>query len=219
MKIWPENNNRPSAVAYSQVQLVDASQQPVDLFIFNAKRGKSRMFDCWSSKSESWLEEGRPRELSSLPLATWSLLTTSVKEYQRGLRDMNLRIMRRIMIPTYIIWFLVLIGSGTAYGNGNRGKGDLISVMGWIGCCVTLVASVFVLRYYTQKHAQEVFHPSIQIVLQELGTPLSSAGFDVRLMVEEDKIGGKPVVSFLRFTPLRDDDKAAEAMAVATSCV
>jgi len=40
------------------------------------------------------------------------------------------------------------------------------------------------------------------------------AGFEVRLMVESNA-GGKPIISFLRFTPLRDDDKDAEAMAAA----
>jgi len=159
MKIWPDNNlgsnsTTDAAVAYSQVQLVDASQQPVDLFVFNAKRGKSRLFECWSSKSEAWLEEGRPRELSSLPLATWSLLTTSVKEYQRGLREVNLRILRRIMLPTYVAWIIALMLSGSAYGKGNMDEGSFISILAGFGFFPTIFASVFFVRYYTQKHAK-----------------------------------------------------------------
>lgn len=218
MRIWTDNNlgsnsGTGAAVAYSQVQLVDSSQKPVDLFIFNANSGKSRLFDCWSSNPRAWLEEGRPRELSSLPLATWSLLTTSVKEYQRGLREVYLRVLRRIMLPTYIAWIIALVGSGAAYGNGNEQEGNLISALAGLGFFLTICASIFVVRHFLQKHAEEVFHPSIHTVLQELDRPLAEAGFEVRLMIDGENINGKPLVSFLRFTPLRDDDKDAEIKA------
>jgi len=224
MKIWPDDNlggnsATGAAVAYSQVQLVDASQQHIDLFIFNAKRGKARFCESWCSKSEAWLEEGRPRELSSLPLATWSLLTTSVKEYQRGLHEVRLRILRRIMLPTYLAWTIALVWLLAAYDEGNEVEGNFISAFSFFGLFLAILASVFVARRYTQNHAEEVFHPSIQTVLQELDRPLTEAGFEVRLMVEVSDGGGKPVVSFLRFTPLRNDDKDAEAMGAADNCV
>ena len=215
MKIWPDNNGA-AAIAYSQVQLVDASQQPVDLFIYNSNRGKTRLFGCLSDKKESWLEEGRPRELSSLPLATWSLLTTSIKEYQRGLREVHLRTLRRILLPTYFLWVAALFWSGAAYGEGKNKEGNFISILAAYGFFFMLFASIFVVRYFTQKHAQDIFHPSIQTVLQELERPLLDAGFEVRLMVEGNSTG-KPVVSFLRFSPVRDDDRAAEAMVAAAA--
>jgi len=223
MKIWPNNNagsnsTTGAAVAYRQVQLVDASQQPIDLFIYNSKRGKSRLCDCWSSNPEMWLEEGRPRELSSLPLATWSLLTTSVKEYQRGLREVSLRILRRIMLPAYFGWLLALIWSGAAYGDGKEEKGNIVSAIAFFGLFFSIFASVFVVRHFTFRHARDIFHPSIQTVLQELDGALVAAGFEVRLMVEENSFGN-PVVSFLRFTPLRDDDRDAEAMATSENSV
>ena len=226
MKIWHDNKNNngttsssTEAVAYSKVQLVDGSQ-PVDLFIYNVKRGKQRLWSC-CLQHEAWLEEGRPRELSSLPLATWSLLTTSVKEYQRGLRELNLRILRRILLPAYLLWIVALLMSTSAYNEGNQEEGNLLSTLNLWGLVLTVFASGFIARHFTQKHAEEVFHPSIQTVLQELDRPLTESGFEVRLMIENSDGSwlppsgkSKPMVSFLRFTPLRDEDKDAEAAAM-----
>mmetsp|Transcript_5486 Transcript_5486/g.6054 ORF Transcript_5486/g.6054 Transcript_5486/m.6054 type:complete len:227 (-) Transcript_5486:176-856(-) len=218
MKIWPDSNNSRnstgSAVAYSQVHLVDT--KPVDLFI-HSSRGKSRFWSCFSAH-ELWLEEGRPRDLSSLPLATWSLLTTSIKEYQRGLHELNIRIIRRFILPTYFIWFFCLMISMMYIEEGNITQGTLVSAISWYGLLIVLFASVFISKYYTQKHVDEIFHPAVKLVLEELDGQLMECGYEVRLFVQEGSYScptSTPTISFLRFTPLshRDEDKdAAEAV-------
>ena len=218
MKIWPNKSNRnvtgsaTCASVYSQINLVES--QPVDLYIHSSRGKSARFWSCCSTHEQRWLEEGRPRELSSLPLATWSLLTTSIKEYQRGLRESSTRILRRIILPTYFIWFLCLIVSMMYIESGDVADGALISSLSWYGLIIVLIASIFITKYYTEKHVVEVFHPAVQTVLQELDGQLVQAGYDVKLFVQE---GGwsfptpTPTVSFLRLTPLRNDNKDAEA--------
>jgi hypothetical protein len=214
MKIWPNSNRNATgtttASAYSQIKLVES--QPLDLYI-HSSRGKSRFWSCLSTHEQLWLEEGRPRELSSLPLATWSLLTTSIKEYQRGLRECSNRILRRIILPAYFIWFLCIILSTMYIEAGSVDDGVLISSLSWYGLIIVLISSIFITKYYTQKHVVEVFHPAVQTVLQELDEQLIQSGYDVKLFVQDGSWScptPKPTVSFLRLTPLRNENKDAE---------
>ncbi|MGK3738157.1 MAG: hypothetical protein ACI90V_005004 [Bacillariaceae sp.] len=213
MKIWPKRNSNAAgttASAYSKIQLVES--QSVDLFI-HSSRGKSRFWSCLSTREQHWLEEGRPRELASLPLATWSLLTTSIKEYQRGLRESSNRVLRRIVLPTYFIWFVCLIISMMYIEGGDVVDGALISSISWYGLIIVLISSVFITKYYTQKHVVEVFHPAVQTVLQELDEKLIESGYDVKLFVQNGSWSfptPKPTISFLRLTPLRNEDTHAD---------
>ncbi|MGK3759960.1 MAG: hypothetical protein ACI8RD_012277, partial [Bacillariaceae sp.] len=170
-------------------------------------------WSCLSTREQHWLEEGRPRELASLPLATWSLLTTSIKEYQRGLRESSNRVLRRIVLPTYFIWFVCLIISMMYIEGGDVVDGALISSISWYGLIIVLISSVFITKYYTQKHVVEVFHPAVQTVLQELDEKLIESGYDVKLFVQNGSWSfptPKPTISFLRLTPLRNEDTHAD---------
>mmetsp|Transcript_29929 Transcript_29929/g.64075 ORF Transcript_29929/g.64075 Transcript_29929/m.64075 type:complete len:227 (-) Transcript_29929:453-1133(-) len=220
MKIWPTGNDTTNnsgspdaAVGYSRVQLVDPSQTPTDLFVYNANFERVRLCSGWWSEPEAWLGDGRPRELSSLPLATWSLLTTSVKEYQSALLEVQRRIIRRLLIPIYIIWAAALVSSSQAYGAVNPEKAN--NAMLLINLCflLALFGTVLIARHFTQNHAKDVFQPGVDSVLRELDRPLAESGFDVKLVSGANGGDGKPSSFVLRFTPLRDEDKNAEATA------
>lgn len=196
-----------AAVAYERVAL-NEDGQPVDLLVHHS-RGRS-IFT--SVVRVAWLGEGRPRELSSVKLATWSLLTTSIQEYQRGLREHSMRIVRRGILPIYVVWVL---GLYVLMMNGFDVVGQVVLDFYWYGLLFILVASVMVSKHYTQQHVDRVFHPAVQTVLQELDQPLRDSGYSVTLMV--DNGSWFPVIketrSFLRFEPLRDEEKAAAAAA------
>jgi hypothetical protein len=184
-------------VAYRNVRLVE--DRSVDLYIHHS-RGKG----IWSY--HAWLEEGRPRELASLNLATWSLLTTSVKEYQLGLRQAASRVYVRMVLPMYVIWLLSTFGLAFFPTGGTE---ILMSIVIPFGFLAMVVVSVMVSSCFQQNYVDRVFNPAVQSVLDELEPKLTEAGFEVTLMVETGAWCVKPTKSFLRFTPLPDVEKAA----------
>jgi hypothetical protein len=193
------NANQPNdGVAYRNVRLVE--DRSVDLFIHHS-RGKG----IWSYNA--WLEEGRPRELASLNLATWSLLTTSVKEYQLGLRQAAARVYVRMVLPMYVVWIMCTIG----LTSNSSVTEDLISVVITFGFLGMIVASLMVSSCYQQQYVDQVFNPAVQSVLDELEPKLTEAGYEVTLMVETGAWCVKPTKAFLRFTPLPDVEKAASS--------
>lgn len=96
---------------------------------------------------------------------------------------------------------------------GDVVDGALISSISWYGLIIVLISSVFITKYYTQKHVVEVFHPAVQTVLQELDEKLIESGYDVKLFVQNGSWSfptPKPTISFLRLTPLRNEDTHAD---------
>ncbi|CAB9504340.1 expressed unknown protein [Seminavis robusta] len=198
--MFGKTNNRSNdhpAVAYSNVRLVE--DRSVDLYIHNS-RGKG----IW--KTQAWLEEGRPRELASLNIATWSLLTTSIKDYQLGLRQAKARIYVRMVLPMYFLWLMCLMGA-TSYTTIQ--EADMINLITSFGLIAMIFVSLMVSSHFQQVHVDEVFNPAVQSVLQELAPKLTEAGWEVTLMTEAGSWCRRPTVSFLRFTPLPDEEKAA----------
>lgn len=196
--IGSSGSNGVPAVAYKNVRLVE--DKSVDLYIHHS-RGKG-IFSY-----DAWLEEGRPRELSSLNLSTWSLLTTSIKEYQLGLRQYAGRIYVRMILPIYFLWFFFLFLFGSMdYDDGDDG---LMIMYSWFGLIVMVVVSLMASKHFQQRHVDEVFNPAVQSVLDELAPKLTECGWDVVLMVETGRWCVKPTKSFLRFTPLPDEEKVA----------
>jgi hypothetical protein len=190
------NTDRPT-VAYRNVRLVE--DRSVDLYIHHS-RGKG----IWSY--HAWLEEGRPRELSSLNLSTWSLLTTSVKEYQLGLRQAAARVYVRMMLPMYVIWLLCTMGLASYPTDATE---NLLSILISFGFLGMIVVSMMVSSSFQQNYVDRVFNPAVQSVLDELEPKLTEAGYEVTLMVETGSWCVKPTKSFLRFTPLPDVEKVA----------
>ena len=152
------------------------------------------------------MEEARPRELSSLNLSTWSLLTTSIREYQTGMRRHAAKIVLRMIVPIYVLWFASLFIV------------DLESVhtadLAWIfvyyfGLIVMVYLAIMVGAHYKQKHVDEVFNPAVSTVLEELAPKLTEAGWEVVFMVETGRWCQKPSKSFLRFNRLPDEEQRA----------
>ena len=187
------NNN-----AYKEVRLVD--DRSIDLYVYQS-RGKG----LWSN--DKWLEDGRPRELSNLNLSTWSLLTTSIKEYQTGLRRHAAKIVLRMILPIYFLWFgsLFIVDLETLHGSSSVGF-----IMAYYWCLIVLIwAAIMVGAHYKQIYVDTVFNPAVASVLEELAPKLTEAGFEVTFMVETGKRCQKPSKSFLRFTPLPDEEHRA----------
>ena len=117
-------------------------------------------------------------------------------------------------MPIYVLWVL---GLYILMMDGFDVVGQVVLSFYWYGLFFILVASVVVSKHYTQQHVDRVFHPAVQTVLQELDQPLRDSGYSVTLMV--DNGSWCPVIkatrSFLRFEPLRDEEKAAAAAALA----
>ena len=230
MKIWPESRTNAvgspdDTTAYRPVQqqqhqqhqqhLVDDTDEAVDLYIYNSRGSKGRY--CWSSwwsggAPQLWLEEGRPRPLSSVPLATWSLLTTSVKDYQRGVRELRTRILRRIILPAYFFWLVGFLVSMKDLEEGDLVTAGWISSVSWWALVSVICAAPFLAQYWSHQHVSTIFHPAIQTVLDELSPQLMAAGFDVRLVVQQGAwwcYYSTPDESWLRFTSVRDEDREA----------
>ena len=191
-------NGAPTAVAYKNVRLVD--DRSIDLYVYNS-RGKG----LWSN--DAWLEEGRPRELSSLNLATWSLLTTSIREYQTGLRRYTAKIALRMILPIYFLWFMSLFVVDL---EGVHSMDPVFIVAYYFSLIAMICLSFMVAAYFKQQHVDEVFNPAVQAVLQELNPKLLEAGYEVVLMVETGAWCQKPTKAFLRFSPIRDEEARAD---------
>lgn len=192
------SSNDASAVAYKQVRLVD--DRYIDLYVYQS-RGKG----LWTN--DQWLEDGRPRELSNLNLSTWSLLTTSIKEYQTGLRRHAAKTVLRMILPIYILWFgsLFIVDLESVHGSNNVGY-----ILAYYMLLIIMVyAAIMVGAHYKQVHVDTVFNPAVAAVLEELAPKLTEAGFEVTFMVESGAWCQKPSKSFLRFTPLPDEERRA----------
>lgn len=184
----------PNAIAYKNVRLVD--DRSVDLYVYSS-RGKG----LWTN--DAWLEEGRPRELSSLPLATWSLLTTSVREYQTGVRRYSAKIALRMILPIYVLWF----GSLFIFDlEGVHGMEAHFIALYYFTLMALVFVAIMIASHFKQQHVDETFHPSVQEVLQELNPKLMEAGYEVQYMVEHGSWCRKPTKAFLRFAPLPDEE-------------
>jgi len=183
------------SIACTHVPLVDEGSV-VDLYVHHS-RGKS-IFQT----NLTWLEEGRPRRLSSLPISTWTLLTTSIKEYQTGLARYATRIYLRMIMPIYMAWFLSLFvfDLETVHRSLNYHPGYI--AMYYLSLIGLITLAACVACQYKQYHVDQVFLPAVQTVLTELQPKLTEAGFEVALMVETGQWFGKPSRAFLRFRPL-----------------
>jgi hypothetical protein len=185
---------------YKNVRLVE--DRAVDLHVYNSGgRG------LWSN--DAWLEEGRPRELSRLNLATWSLLTTSIREYQTGVRRYQAKMVLRMILPIYALWF------GSLFIVDLEGVHTMDAhwiVSYYMTLIALIIAAGMFASHLRQKHVEQNFHPAVQSVLQELNPKLIEAGFEVQYMVQEGQwFPRKPSKSFLRFTPLPDEEATAAA--------
>ena len=199
------HNNAPTGtngIAYTNVRLVE--DRSVDLFVY-----KSSGRGLWSE--EQWLEEGRPRALSSLNLATWSLLTTSIREYQTGVRRYGAKIALRMILPLYAAWF------GSLFVLDFEGVHSLDAhwiVMYYLSLVALLFMAAMIAAHFRDVNVQQNFHPAVQAVLDELQPKLMETGYEVQYMVEQGQwCPRKPSKAFLRFIPLPDGEAGAGAAA------
>jgi len=182
-------DNDDNAYEYTTVRLVN--DRSIDLYVYHS-RGKG----IWRRNDDKWLEEGRPRELSALTLSTWSLLSTSIRDYQTGLQQYLGRLLTRMLLPLYVVWF------------GSLFLVNLEFVLGYyLILLLALSLIIIVSSYYKQKYVDEVFNPAVATVVEELATKLLEAGFEVQFMVETGEWFKRPSRSFLRFNPIEDEEQ------------
>lgn len=147
---------------------------------------------------------GRPRELSSLSLSTWSLLTTSIREYQRGQRQYAAKVYLRMILPVYIVWVVSLfVDIGL--------ESPAFFIMGYLFLIIMIGVSFFVAAHYRQQQVNEVFHPAVSTVIEELTPQLTATGYEVVYMVDPGSGCRQPAKAFLRFTPIPDEERRAAA--------
>ena len=195
-------SNNPAAGAYTKSLLADDGS--VDLYIHNSHEVVFH---------QAWLEEGRPLELSSMDLSTWTLLSASIKQYQVGLRNYQWRVSAPILLPAFIIWFccyLFWFLSVMVFGVAEGVTSVTFFRVSSYGLLILFFASLAAVSYFEQSHLDRVFHPAVQGVLQELAPQVAKCGWEVVLVDQPGSWCGKPSESFLRFTPLADEESAVK---------
>ena len=151
------------------VALVNSSQEHVDILISLTIMNIS--FEEARISKIRILYEDRPKELSSLPLATWSLLTERVKKYLDGwLKLKPVQILYLISFVCALIYLAFVAVTGSS--------NDVP-----FGVVLTVILMVLVMKHYREKYLKEDFHPLVQSLLEELGPSFTEAGFKVTLMM------------------------------------
>lgn len=177
-----------SSATLGNVRLVDApgGTRGHSLCIYNSA-GRS----LWSN--QPWLSEGRPAELSSFNLATWSLLTSSIRDFQTALRVRTSKVYVRLLLPFYFVWFTSLFFLDMS--------NEITFRIHWWCLIAIIIGARLLMYYYQQKHAEEVFHPSVRAVLEELTPKFKETGFSVTLVKETGSWCWASSKSFLQFAP------------------
>ena len=159
--------------------------ESVDVVVYGRRR--------FCNSNELFLEDGRPRALDSINISTWSLLSSSIKEYCNGLLSYSKKFIVCLLSAIYLVIFL----PGIVFP-------DLPSYAGfWIAEAFMMsafVVAVFVIRHYIRKYMKDEFHPAVQRVVDELRPAILDCGFDVEYIVRS----GWTNRSFLRFIHKED---------------
>jgi hypothetical protein len=170
---------------------------PIDLVVVGGSRG------FWSN--DVYLaENGRPRELSSISLATWSLLSTSIKDYILGLYKSIAKYLIAYVFVIYIQMFVV------AFNDSFYENPAWIVVVYWVVVALLFIPGIATLHSFLYKHCATDFHESVQSVVQELRPAIIEAGFEVDYIVEDGSCFpvlcfGKNYRSTLRFIPIHEN--------------
>merc|ERR1719378_902357 len=174
----------------------------IDLYCHSSAGKESFLKFC--TKSKSWLEDGRPRELHSLPLTKWVVLTTGIKEYHCCLTETKMRVVKRMILPSYMMFFVAMVVSmATAWPS--------LMSFAMYGLFTAIFLAAVVAKHFEQRHVDEIFNPSVQDVVKEMGPAVAESGWDMKLMVNRGTyFPPKPTVSFLRFTPRPVDGSESE---------
>ena len=194
-------SSRPSissSVSYSNVRLNE--YRNIDLYVHHSS---GKFAGLWG-QDRPWLQDGRPRDLSDVSLATWSLLTTSIKEYQTGMRRYTTKIYLRMILPVYLIWVVSLFFVSL---EGVHQSEEVFIVAYYFIFVAIVVFAAMVAAHYKQKHVDEVFNPAVQTVIEELQDKLNECGYEVVFMVETGSWCQKASLGFLRFTPLPNEER------------
>jgi len=137
-------------------RLVDPSQKPIDICIFREIRAKSNLEGCLLfCEPDAWLEKGRPRELSSLPLAAWSFLLTSVKEYQIKRRKIHPQWWVWISLLTYCVYEFAMGVSVMAF---EKGKMEVAALFWTVACCDLFFVSHGTAYFVWRRYERSSFH-------------------------------------------------------------
>lgn len=214
--------NTSSSPAYTNVRLVE--DRTIDLYLYHSKGNRL----LWSN--DQWLEEGRPRELATLNLATWSLLTTSIKQYQTGLRRNSAKIAIRLLVPIYFVWLLSIIFLDSSYGINFTESEPFMILLFYGSFILYIFGALMYSRKYRNQYAIEHFHPAIETVLTELQQSLLDTGYQVEYIVQQQESNNNtsnsfwwlwccqpPSKGFLRFIPLPDQEVGKDATASTTT--
>lgn len=192
-----DQGNTPDALYKSL-----SAGESIDLIVYGGRRGILSL--CCPSETK-FLEDGRPRELSAVPLSVWSLLTTSIKDYHVAVRKLESKCTVFYLLSVYLVWILSLVL-----------KPDTETLPGFLAffaCIATCVVGGHACRNYVRKHVEAELHPAVHRVVDELLPSIRECGFELEYAVEQgdccsekwllfSSCGTKKYRSYLRFTPL-----------------
>jgi len=120
-----------------------------------------------------FIEDGRPYALRHIPISTWSLLSSSIKDYRNGLLTYNRKFVLTFLLLIYILICLpVFVPDGAYYWVSQA----FVIPMALIWICVT--------RRFVRTYLADEFHPAVQRVVDELRPAITDCGYEVEYIVQ-----------------------------------
>lgn len=148
------------------------NKETVELVVYGSRAPR-----CF--RTDAFIEDGRPHALSSISLATWSLLSSHIKDYRNGV----LSYVRRLICFPVVLFYIAFIVNASFLPEVDNIDELYMTFMIQIILVILLILSIFVVRWRVGTHLQEEFHPAVIQVVDELRPSIVEAGFDVEYIV------------------------------------
>lgn len=142
---------------------------------------------CFCRQSDVYIEDGRPNDLSSISLANWSLLSSSIKDYSNGILTYTRKF---ILFPLLLFYAIIFIPVFMP-------SDDLFWVV-QLSMFPLMFLFVFVIRRLVAKYVRDEFHPAVHRVVDELRPAISDSGFEVEYVVKDGCWNSRSILRFTR---------------------
>lgn len=139
--------------------------EKVELVVFGSR------LRCFHQDA-GFIEDGRPFALRNINISTWSLLSSSIKDYRNGLLSYKRKF---VLIPLLLFYMIIFLPAFLPY--------DIF----WVAQLCLIPAILFwivVLRHLVAKYLKNEAHPAVQRVVDELRPAISDCGFEVEYVVD-----------------------------------